>query len=69
MSAGHSTSPRTVPSADEAERVMAGVEKGQQLAGHFPSEQDLAAARAIAEGKVSLEESLAELDRKYRPGT
>ncbi|TWP38515.1 hypothetical protein [Leekyejoonella antrihumi] len=66
MGASHSTSERPALDAEEIERVMAGVEKIQQLAGHFPSEEDLAAARAIAEGKISLEDALAELDRKYR---
>ncbi|WP_182141145.1 hypothetical protein [Schaalia sp. JY-X169] len=50
--------------AEEVERVMALVEKGQQLAGHFPTEDDLAAARVILVGEVSYEDSVAALELK-----
>jgi hypothetical protein len=42
------------------------VEKAQHLAGHFPTQEDLAAGRRILLGEISEEEAIAELDEKYR---
>jgi len=48
--------------------ISAEVEKGQQLAGHFPSEEALERGRRIYRGEVTLSEARAELDAKYSRG-
>lgn len=47
------------PSEDEVSDKLAMIEKGQQLAGHFPTENDLAAARRILTGQSSYEQEMA----------
>lgn len=44
------------------------VEKAQHLAGHFPTEEDLAAGRRLLTGEITEAEAIAELDAKYRTG-
>ena len=39
----------------DVEQSMAAIEKGQQLAGHFPSAEDLSRARRILTGKLTPE--------------
>lgn len=56
---------RHVQSEDELEALMAQIEKGQQLAGHFPSDEALDRARRVATGMTSPEDALAEIDAKY----
>jgi predicted Zn-dependent peptidase len=51
---------------DEIDSLMAQVEKGQQLAGHFPSEEDLAQAKRVLLGEITLEESFAEIEAAFR---
>lgn len=43
--------------AEEVERSLALIEKGQQLAGHYPDEVDLTLARSILTGEVSPEDA------------
>ncbi len=50
---------------DEVERLMAIVEKSQQLAGHFPDAEALDRARRILTGETTLEVALAEIDAQY----
>lgn len=57
--------PKNVLSADEADVRLVEIEKGQQLAGHFPSEEALDRARRILTGEISPGEAYAELDAKY----
>lgn len=45
--------------------AMAGIEKGQQLAHHYPREEALGRARRILTGEISYDEAIAELDREY----
>lgn len=45
--------------------AMAGIEKGQQLAHHYPSAEALAHARRVLTGEISYDEAIAELDRDY----
>ncbi|WP_420367162.1 hypothetical protein [Curtobacterium sp. L1-20] len=49
----------------DVEREMALIEKGQQLAGHFPNEEALGRARRILEGTLSPEDARAELAAKH----
>lgn len=49
----------------DVEQEMALVEKGQQLAGHFPNEEALGRARRILEGTLSAEDARAEVAAKH----
>jgi hypothetical protein len=55
------TTTRTV----DVEQEMALVEKGQQLAGHFPNEEALGRARRILEGTLSAEDARAAVAAKH----
>lgn len=57
--------PLQVLSDDEIAERMAEVEKGQQLAGHFPDEDAIGRARRMLAGEISFEDALAEIDAKY----
>ena len=52
----------------DVEQVMAEVEKGHQLAGHFPSREALNRGRRVLLGETTEEQAYAELDAKYRHG-
>ncbi|MGB3909272.1 MAG: hypothetical protein WBL06_02220 [Pseudolysinimonas sp.] len=52
----------------DIDRKMAEVEKGQQLAGHFPDAEALGRARRILTGETTPAEARAELDAKYSRG-
>ncbi|MBF4629315.1 hypothetical protein [Curtobacterium flaccumfaciens] len=60
IKAEHDTA-RTV----DVEQEMALVEKGQQLAGHFPDAEALGRARRILEGTLSPEDARAEVAAKH----
>ena len=47
------------------DRLMAEIEKGQQLAGHFPDAEALERARRVYTGETSPAEARAEIDAKY----
>lgn len=49
----------------ELENKLAMIEKGQQLAGHFPSTDDLEAARRILTGETTYEDEMADFDQKF----
>ena len=49
----------------ELENTMAEIEKGQQLAGHFPNAEALDRARRVLIGDVSAEDAREEIRRKY----
>ncbi|MBT1633260.1 hypothetical protein [Curtobacterium flaccumfaciens] len=49
----------------DVEQEMALVEKGQQLAGHFPDAEALGRARRILEGTLSPEDARAEVAAKH----
>jgi hypothetical protein len=49
----------------DVEQEMALVEKGQQLAGHFPNAEALGRARRILEGTLSPEDARAEVAAKH----
>ena len=49
----------------DIDRAMAEVEKGQQLAGHFPDADALDRARRVLTGEITVDEAYAELDAKY----
>ena len=51
----------------DADQEMAMIEKGQQLAGHFPDGDALGRARRVLEGTLSEADAYAELDAKYGP--
>jgi len=51
--------------AVDVEQEMALVEKGQQLAGHFPNAEALGRARRILEGTLSPEDARAEVAAKH----
>ncbi|RDH95039.1 hypothetical protein DEU32_1144 [Curtobacterium sp. AG1037] len=59
------TEDRRVLSGDELEQAMAMIEKGQQLAGHFPDAEALARARGILDGSLTYDEAAAQLEAKY----
>jgi hypothetical protein len=56
--------PATPPDGPEIdiEQAMAVIEKGQQLAGHFPSAEALDSARRILTGELSAEDAELELN-------
>lgn len=47
------------------DRIMAEVEKGQQLAGHFPDAEALERARRVHMEETSIDAARAEIDAKY----
>ncbi|WP_241987487.1 hypothetical protein [Cryobacterium sp. MDB2-33-2] len=49
----------------DVDQTMAMIEKGQQLAGHFPDAEALGRARRLLEGELTVAEGYAELDAKY----
>lgn len=49
----------------DVDQAMAMIEKGQQLAGHFPDAEALDRARKVLEGELTAAEGYAELDAKY----
>ena len=51
----------------DVDQDMAMIEKGQQLAGHFPDAEALGRARRVLEGTVSEADAYAELDAMYGP--
>lgn len=51
----------------DVDQEMAMIEKGQQLAGHFPDADALGRARRVLEGALSEADAYAELDAKYGP--
>lgn len=50
----------------DVDQAMAEVEKGQQLAGHFPNERALTQGRRVLLGKLSADEAVAEVLSSYR---
>ncbi|QYG10954.1 helix-turn-helix domain-containing protein [Microbacterium sp. PAMC22086] len=52
--------------APSKEDSLALIEKGQQLAGHFPSKEALDRAQRLLDGSITREEGLRELDAKYK---
>lgn len=52
----------------DVEQVMAEVEKGQQLAGHFPNATALERGRRVFLEEMTEDEAYSELDAKYRHG-
>lgn len=65
LSEGVSMSNTTTTPVD---RMMAEVEKGQQLAGHFPDAEALDRARRVYTGETSADAVRAEIDAKYSRG-
>lgn len=60
--------PAVVPGLErpiDVENGMAEIEKGQQLAGHFPDGEALERARRVLVGETSIEDARDELRRKY----
>ena len=49
----------------DVDQSMAMIEKGQQLAGHFPDDEALGRARHILEGTRTEDDALAEVAAKY----
>lgn len=47
------------------DEIMAEIEKGQQLAGHFPSSEALERGRRVLVGELSIEDARRELRAKY----
>lgn len=56
---------RRVFTPEEAGARLVGIEKGQQLAGHFPSDEALDRARRILIGELTSDEARAEIIAKY----
>ena len=58
-----STSSTTPDGPDiDVERAMAVIEKGQQLAGHFPSAETMDRARRVLTGELSPEDARVEMN-------
>jgi len=51
----------------DVDQDMAMIEKGQQLAGHFPDADALGRARRVLEGTLSEADAYAVLDAKHGP--
>lgn len=49
----------------DVENVMAEIEKGQQLAGHFPDADALARARRVLVGEISEEDAMREIRQAF----
>lgn len=49
----------------DIENAMAEVDKGQQLAGHFPDAEALERGRRVLVGEISEEDAMNEIRRKY----
>ncbi|HKU10790.1 MAG TPA: hypothetical protein VJQ61_06125 [Sinomonas sp.] len=49
----------------DVDLIAAEVEKGQQLAGHFPSREAMERGRKVFTGAMTAEEAYAELEKKY----
>lgn len=58
---------RDISSFTTQERAQfeAEVEKGQQLAGHFPDEDAMGRLRRILNGSLTVDDAFDEIDRKY----
>lgn len=56
---------RAVLSEDEIDAMRIEMEKGQQLAGHFPNDDALDRARRILTGEITPEDARAEIYAKY----
>lgn len=57
---------RPLVDADEIQMAMAEIEKGQQLAGHFPDAEALERAERVLTGAMSAEDAMDEVRRKYQ---
>ncbi|MDH6238222.1 hypothetical protein [Cryobacterium sp. CG_9.6] len=57
-----SSTPPDDPDID-VEQALAVIEKGQQLAGHYPSAETMARARQVLTGEVTPEAARAEMHR------
>ncbi|NQX26042.1 antitoxin VbhA family protein [Microbacteriaceae bacterium VKM Ac-2854] len=69
MTSAH-VSRRVAPNVEPALRapvaeIMAEIEKGQQLAGHFPSAEALERGRRVLVGEITAEDAIQELRAKY----
>ena len=51
--------------AERVDRIMVEIEKGQQVAGHFPSVKALERARRVLEGATTVEQAFAEIDARF----
>lgn len=67
MSSG-TTPAHTVAPNLELDEVMAEIEKGQQLAGHFPDDVALNRARRILTGRLTEQQAWTEIDAEYPLG-
>jgi hypothetical protein len=56
---------RRALSDDEIDALMVEVEKGQQLAGHFPSAEALDRARRVLTGATSHDDALSEIYAEF----
>lgn len=52
----------------DVENVMAEIEKGQQLAGHFPDADALSRARRVLVGEISEEDAMREIRQAFHQG-
>jgi|APMI01.1.fsa_nt_gi hypothetical protein len=68
LSEGVSMSNTIQTTTTPVDRMMAEVEKGQQLAGHFPDAEALDRARRVYTGETSADAARAEIDAKYSRG-
>ena len=68
LSEGVSMSNTIQTTSTPLDRMMAEVEKGQQLAGHFPDAEALERARRVYTGETSADAARAEIDAKYSRG-
>ena len=60
--------PADTAAAVDVEETLAQIEKGQQLAGHFPEPDDMDRARRILTGEITQEQAFAEIREKYNLG-
>lgn len=58
----------SAPRVTDVEVALAEIEKGQQLAGHFPDSAALDRARRYLTGEITSEQGRAELAAKHRKG-
>lgn len=66
---GDRVTPETRSSDAKQAQILQAIVKGQQMAGHEPTADDLGRAARVLSGETTIQEAVAELDAIWRPGS